>query len=150
MNRKHLLSTASIFAALMVATVQIPTATAANISDDQARIEALSYAPSGTFNDERFSQFSFESEEYYEHELNDAWLGMPAYTKEGKLIGYIEDAFVDDKGYVDEIVIGLNSAEVSIEIDGDYAELTTENVKLELSSKQIARLVSEQKLASLE
>ncbi len=123
---------------------------ATDISEAEAKIEALAYAPEGSFNDERFSQFEFENEEYSEHELNDGWLGMPTYSKGGKLIGYIEDAILDENGFLTQIIIGLNEQQVIIEISGEYAQLTDEKVHLELSKQQIAQLASSNKLASLQ
>ncbi len=137
-------------AILLSTLVATPSAFATDASETQARMEALSYAPEGSNLDERFSQFQFETDEYAEHELNDAWLGMPAYSNEGTIIGYIEDAFIDDEGYVTEIIVGLNENQGIVEINGEYAELTDEKVQFELSNTQIAALAGKNKLASLE
>lgn len=150
MTKNIITKIAPLLMAPLIIVSSTTLSSASDLSEEQAKIEALSYAPTDSFNDDRFSQFSFESDEYYEHELNDAWLGMPAYSKDGSLIGYIEDAIVDSDGFITEILLGINSSEISIEIDGNYAELTSENVKLELSEKQIAQLVSEEQLASLQ
>lgn len=136
-----------IVASTILSSIAVPS-----IADDSeilARMEALSYAPEGYTEDDRFSQFEFETEEYAEHELNDAWLGMPAYSSNGKLIGYVDDAIMDSGGYVTELAVGLNEQQVLISISGEYAELTDKNVQLELSNKQIAELASTNKLASL-
>ena len=117
-------------------------------NETQARMEALSYAPTSSFDESRFSQFELESSEYGEHELNDAWLGMPAYSSDGKLVGYIEDAFIDNEGYVSEVVVGLNGTEVALEIDAEFAELTDELVKFEISQRKFAELANGNQLAS--
>lgn len=138
-------------ALFLSAVVATPFATASDldVSEAEARIEALSYAPEGSNLDQRFSQFEFEESDYAEHELNDAWLGMPAYSKSGQLIGYIDDAFLDEEGYVTEIIVGLNDDQGIVEIKGEYAELTDEKVQFELSTTQIAALAKENRLASL-
>ncbi len=136
-------------AILLTAVIASPAAFAADASEAEAKLEALAYAPEGSFNEERFSQFEFENDEYAEHELNDSWLGMPAYSSDNQLIGYIEDAFFDEDGYVTEIIVGLNDHQGIVEIKGEFAELTDEKVQFELSNKQIAALASESKLASL-
>ena len=136
-------------AILLSIMVAAPTAFAQDVSEEQARMEALSYAPEGSKLDERFSQFQFNTEEYAEHELNDSWLGMPAYSNDGKLIGYIEDALLDINGIVEEIIVGLNEDQGFIKIKSEFAELSDENVEFNLSNKQIATLIGKTKLASL-
>lgn len=122
---------------------------ATETSEAEARLEALSYAPEGSNLDERFTQFEYESDDYAEHELNDSWLGMPAYSSNGKLVGYIEDAFLDQDGYVTQIIVGLNDNQGIVEIAGKYAELTDENVLFELSASQIAGIANKNRLVSL-
>lgn len=118
-------------------------------NEAEAKMEALSYAPQGSNLDERFSQFEFEESEYAEHELNDAWLGMPAYASDGENIGFIQDAYLDEDGYVTEIIVGLHESQGVVEIKGEYAELTEEKVQFELSTAQIASLANRNELASL-
>ncbi len=149
MNLKAMSKQASL-AILLSAIFATPLAYANDTSETQARMEALSYAPEGSFNDERFSQFELEQgADYSEHELTNSWLGMPAYSNDGKLIGYIEEAYLDEDGYVSEIIVGLSGDQGIIEIKGDLAELTNENVQFNLSNKQIAKLASSSQLASL-
>ena len=136
-------------AILLSIIIAAPTAFAQDVSEEQARMEALSYAPQGSKHDERFSQFQFNTDEYAEHELNDAWLGMPAYSSDGKLIGYIEDALLNTNGDIEEIIVGLNENQGFVEIKGEFAELSDENVQFNLSNKQIATLISKTELASL-
>lgn len=136
-------------AIFLSATLAGSFAFAADVSEAEARMEALSYAPQGSNLDERFSQFEFEESEYAEHELNDSWLGMPAYSSNGERIGYIQDAYLDEDGYVTEIIVGLHESQGIVEIKGEYAELTEEKVQFELSTTQIASLASRNELASL-
>ena len=138
----------SIIAASAILSIATPSF--ADESEILARMEALSYAPKSDFNEDRFSQFELETEEYAEHELNDSWLGMPAYSSNGTLIGYIEEAYLDDEGYADEIIVGLNDDKGIVEIKGKFAELTDEKVQFELSNTQIASLSNNSnQLASL-
>ncbi len=148
MNLKTLAQKTGL-ALFLSAAIVSSNAFANDTSEAEARMEALSYAPEGSNLDERFSQFEFEENDYAEHELNDAWLGMPAYSKNGQLIGYIDDAFLDEEGYVTEIIVGLNEDQGIVEIKGKYAELTDEKVQFKLSTTQIAALATKNKLASL-
>lgn len=146
---KALAKTTSL-AFFLSATIINPYALANDTYEAEAKMEALSYAPQGSNLDERFSQFELEESEYAEHELNDSWLGMPAYSNKGKLIGYIEDVFLDEDGYATEIIVGLHENQGIVEIKGDLAELTDEKVQFSLSTTQIATLANNKKLASLE
>lgn len=138
----------TVFAASAIMSVTT-SSFAADDSETLARMEALSYAPKTNFNEDRFSQFDLETEEYAEHELNDSWLGMPAYLSDGTLIGYIEDAYLDDEGYAEEIIVGLNNDEGIVEIQGKFASIDDEKVQFELTQTQIASLVASNQLASL-
>lgn len=73
---------------------------------------------------------------------------MPAHDKHGKLIGYIEDAILDENGYITKVFIGVSNSEINIKIDGEFAELTTEKVKLELTKKQVAEISANAILAN--
>ncbi len=44
--------------------------------------------------------------EFYDHELNDAWLGMPFKGLQGDVIGYVIDAPVGDDGEITEVHVG--------------------------------------------
>lgn len=44
--------------------------------------------------------------EFYEHPLNDAWLGMPFKGLKGDVIGYVIDAPVDANGEITEVHVG--------------------------------------------
>jgi len=136
-------------AILLSAAITTPSALANDVSEAEAKIEALSYAPEGSNLDQRFSQFEFEEYEYAEHELNDGWLGMPAYSDNGELIGYVDDAILDEDGYAIEIIVGLNENQGTVELKGKYAQLTDEKVQFELSSTQIAALAGNNRFASL-
>lgn len=146
---KKIISSVSL-SLLVSVSVHSSNANAVDISEQTAKMEALSYAPEGNFNDERFGQFDFETEDYAEHELNDAWLGMPVHSSNGSLIGYINDAIIDANGDVEQVIIGLNEQQTIVEIKAEYAELTNDRVQLELSNRQVAALVTSNKLASLQ
>ena len=47
---------------------------------------ALAYAPESNAMGNQFEQFEDFEEE---HELNDAWLGMPVHSADGELIGFV-------------------------------------------------------------
>lgn len=100
----------------------------------------LAYAPQNTPLEERFGQF--ESEEEL-HELNDAWLGMPAFSKEGKQIGFIEDAYLDDNGEVTELLVSISGRNFAVYVDGRYAELSDTQVGIDLPATTIAELERE-------
>jgi len=137
-------------ALVLSSLIAVPATYANDTSEANARLEALSYAPEGSPQDERFSQFELETDEYYEHELNDAWLGMPAYSSNGELVGYIDDAILDGNGDVANIIVGLNGGNAYVEINGELAELDSEKVQVELSNTQIAELARTGELAALE
>ena len=40
-----------------------------------------------------------------EHEMNDAWMGMNVVSADGVILGYVTDAFVNEDGSIDELVI---------------------------------------------
>jgi len=101
----------------------------------------LAYAPQNTPFDNRFDQF--ESEEEL-HELNDAWLGMPAFSKEGELIGFVEDAYLDDDGYVAELLVSIKGKRFAVYVDGEHVELTETEVGIDLPATAIAGLEREE------
>jgi sporulation protein YlmC with PRC-barrel domain len=100
----------------------------------------MAYAPQNAPLDDRFDQF--ESEEEL-HELNDAWLGMPAYSSDGKQIGFVEDAYLDDEGYVSELLVSIKGKRFAVYVDGKYAELTDTQVGIDLPATAIAGLERE-------
>jgi len=101
----------------------------------------MAYAPQNTPLDDRFDQF--ESEEEL-HELNDAWLGMPAYSSDGKQIGFVEDAYLDHEGYVSELLVSIKGKRFAVYVDGKYAELTDAEVGIDLPATTIAGLEREE------
>ncbi len=101
----------------------------------------MAYAPQNAPLDERFDAFDSEEEL---HELNDAWLGMPAHDKSGKLIGFVEDAFLDEEGYVSELLVSIKGKRFAVYVDGKYAELTDTKVGIDLPASTIAGLEREE------
>lgn len=104
----------------------------------------MSYAPEQSNENERFKQFNFDSEiaNYDdEHELNDAWLGISAYSNEGEYVGYIEDAILDHQGNVVELIIGSPESNVSVQLEMKYAELEEDRVNLNLTENEFASIL---------
>lgn len=98
----------------------------------------LAYAPQNQVEDDRFD--FFDSEEEFAHELNDAWLGMPAFSSEGTIVGFVEDAYLDEFGEVTELLVSLNGQKMAVYVDGDHVELTETEVAIGLTREQIAGL----------
>lgn len=98
---------------------------------------ALAYAPQSTPLDNRFEQFEDFEEE---HELNDAWLGMPVHSAEGELVGFVEDAYLDENGSVEELLVGLSDHNYAVYIDAENTSLTESEVAVSLSATTIAGL----------
>ena len=73
--------------------------------------------------------------EFYEHPLNDAWLGMPFKGLKGDVIGYVIDAPVNDDGEVTEVHVG----EPSLDWDQqDAAHISDTDDLLVFSAEQVA------------
>lgn len=77
-----------------------------------------------------------------EHELNDAWMGMTVVSADGVALGYVTDAFVNEDGSIDEIVVEpgdrkgpLDSA---VYVPARFAELGATQVSLTVDSKVAA------------
>ncbi|MCB1422108.1 MAG: PRC-barrel domain-containing protein [Nitratireductor sp.] len=98
---------------------------------------ALAYAPEAKALDNRFEQFEDFEEE---HELNDAWLGMPVHSAEGELIGFVEDAYLDANGDVEELLVSLSDQNYAVYIDAGKTELTESEVAVALPASTIAGL----------
>jgi hypothetical protein len=103
----------------------------------------MAYAPPVQSLDNRFEQFD-EDDEF--HVLNDAWLGMPVRSQDGKIIGFVEDAFLTEDGDVSELLVGLNDKKFSVYIDGKFAELTDATVNVSLDTTTIAGLEREEQV----
>lgn len=90
-----------------------------------------------------FDQFDNGAEE---HELNDAWLGMPVKSKDGKLVGTVAYAFLDDNGDVSELLVELSASSLNyaVYVDGDKSELGESAVSVSMSKRQIAALEREE------
>lgn len=90
-----------------------------------------------------FSKFDLTQEE---HELNDAWLGMPVKSSQGKLVGTVAYAFVDADGEINELLVELGASKLgyAVYIEGNTAILTDIEVLIDLNATQIANLEREQ------
>ena len=100
----------------------------------------LAYAPQDNLTDDRFDQFENEEEL---HELNDAWLGMPAYSSEGKMVGHVEDAYIDQDGNVTRLLVSLSGKKIAVYVGGKNVQLTETKVAISLPAKTIAGLERE-------
>lgn len=98
---------------------------------------ALAYAPESNATGNQFEQFEDFEEE---HELNDAWLGMPVHSEEGELIGFVEDAYLDANGDVEELLVSLSDHNYAVYVDAGKTELTESEVSVALPESAIAGL----------
>ncbi len=81
-----------------------------------------------------------------DHEMNDAWMGMSVFSADGVNLGYITDAFVNEDGTIDELVIEPSGEEsplfAPVYLPMRYASLDAKHVTLSLgSSRAVATLV---------
>ncbi|MBO6815607.1 MAG: PRC-barrel domain-containing protein [Rhizobiaceae bacterium] len=111
----------------------------------------MSYAPQASFDDGRFGQFDFDGalrDQGHEHELNDAWLGMSAYSSDGRYVGYIEDAILDENGYVTELVVGTPEGNIAVQLEAKYAELQEDRVNLAITGSEFASILTDGQVVS--
>lgn len=127
-------------AAMMFAVAGSENAKAGSFKLFGSKIE-LAYAPQALMQDDRFNQFDESEEEL--HEMNDAWLGMPVHSADGKLAGFVEDAYLDVNGDVSELLVSLTDRNYAVYVDSKYAELTDINVSVSLSDAALANLERE-------
>ena len=138
---------ATAIAILLSGTAMIAPTHAENNTGTQGNL--MSYAPETKFDDGRFGLFNFDAEpmEYgEEHELNDMWLGLSAYSKDGEYVGSIEDAILDDEGNVIELVVAPPNGDVSVQLQVDYADLGQDRVTLDLSRNDFASILNDGEL----
>ncbi len=86
------------------------------------------------------SPFDYFDETEEAHELNDAWLGMPAISRDGKLVGVVSDAFIDEYGYVSEIRLDLVGKDHAVYVEGSQVLLLDMEVAIDLPATTIADL----------
>ena len=85
------------------------------------------------------------SEEESGHPLNDAWLGMPVETPDGREIGFVIDAPLAASGDIIEIVIdtstsGMRGLDPAITVPPDQAALFDNHVEIETAALRVRRL----------
>lgn len=87
----------------------------------------------------------------YEHELNDAWLGMPVMSKDGRIVGSVIDAWIGEDGEVEELLVGLtqNAGGHAVYVDGTHALLGETEIRVALTASAIAALEREEFALSL-
>ena len=134
---KNKLAAAIVIAASMAGAFAAPGAAQAGEYTLFNKPIALAYAPENKPVDNRFEQFETFEEE---HELNDAWLGMPVHSAEGDLIGFVEDAYLDANGEVEELLVSLSGRDYAVYIDAGKTELTESEVAVALPASTIAGL----------
>lgn len=102
---------------------------------------------------ERFGLFEQDYAGNEDHELNDAWMGMTVVSADGVIVGYVTDAFIDEDGSLDEIVIAPADEEdgfsTPVYVPAQYAELGAEAVHVSLDARIIAQLEPATDLAML-
>lgn len=87
-----------------------------------------------------------------EHEMNDAWMGMSVFSADGVNLGYVSDAFIDEDGVLDELVVepaGDDSPLFApVTVPARYASLDLDRVTLSLgTTRAVATLVPTTDLA---
>lgn len=137
MSAKTILSASALVFALSMAN---PSTAQAEGFKLFGKSIALAYAPQNTATENRFAQFENEEDM---HELNDAWLGMPAFSNDGKIIGFIEDAYLDEDDEITELLVSINDQKIAVYVDGTRATLTDTKVAIALTKTQIASLERE-------
>lgn len=102
---------------------------------------AMAYAPIDEETDQSaFDQFELHGTYEDAHEMNDAWLGMPVRDAAGEVIGYVEDAFLDDDGYLSELVVSINGSSAAVFVDQSHVEYTEVAVLVDLPMRTVASL----------
>ncbi|TCD15302.1 PRC-barrel domain-containing protein [Oricola cellulosilytica] len=146
------LATFAILAPLQATAMQIDTRA------DQAPY-VMAYAdPSPERFDGRFGGSAAPEQEYFsheeEHELNDAWLGMTVVSQEGVNIGYVTDAFLDEQGLVESLVVipGDSNAILGepVYVPARFAKLGNTAVNLTLTVGALATLEIANEYAQIE
>jgi len=125
--------------AMALGLVNVSTSQAGQFKLFGSKIE-LAYAPQDNTTDNRFDQFDSEEDL---HELNDAWLGMPAFSSEGTMIGFVEDAFLNDNGDITELLVSLSGKKIAVYVGGEHAELSDTKVAIAMTLTKIAGLERE-------
>ena len=95
--------------------------------------------------DNRFDQFELHGTYDDAHELNDAWLGMPVRDATGRKIGYVEDAFLDDEGYLEELLVSIDGSGVSVYVDQKHVDYSEVAVLVDMPVQAMAKLERELK-----
>ncbi len=131
---------------MIAATLALTLAANTGVNAEEMMIEqdahTFAYAPSGDGMD--------YIEEYEEHEMNDAWLGMPAFSSNGEMIGVIIDAFLNDQGDVNEVMVELNSEMDSktIYVEAKLVTLDEMQVSINLDTLTIANLENDETIVA--
>jgi len=102
---------------------------------------------------ERFGFFENDYAGDEGHELNDAWMGMTVVSADGVVLGYVTDAFINEDGSLDEIVIAPSGEQgaplTAVYVPAQFAELGAETVQVSLDARTVAQLEPATDLAML-
>ena len=102
---------------------------------------------------ERFGAFENDYAGDVDHELNDAWMGMTVKSADGVIVGYVTDAFINEDGSLDEIVIAPsgdgNGPSTPVYVPAQFAELGAQDVHVSLDARVIAQMEPATDLAML-
>ncbi|MCI5074319.1 PRC-barrel domain-containing protein [Oricola sp.] len=133
--------------AIVSATVFAGTALVSASQATAGQFEQSYQVAYADFNTERFGGILddvYPQEE--EHELNDAWMGMQVLSADGVVLGYVSDAFVNEDGSIDELVIepegGDSPLYAPVYLPIRYAALTPDFVSLSLGATQATALLT--------
>lgn len=136
----------SVFSILAIAAIAFTAGSVNVAAADNTQTKSfgtsfqLAYAPQEDMLDNRFEQFEIEEDM---HELNDAWLGMPVVSEDGETIGFVEDAYLDMNGDVDELLVSISDKKIAVYVKGSYVTLFEAEVGISLSTRAIANLERE-------
>lgn len=125
--------------ALIVALVMAGTLQTAQAGDflfkPSATAKAFAFAPS-------FLDTQEDLHEEYEHEANDAWLGMPVHSADGRLVGFVADAWIGEDGSLEDLLVSLTEEQggIAVYVDGHLASLDAIVVSVDLVATSFASL----------
>ena len=132
--------------AIVSATVFAGTALFSASQPSAATIEGAYEVAYANFDADRFGGVIDDVYPDVEHEMNDAWMGMNVVSADGVMLGYITDAFINEDGSIDELVIEPSGDDsplfAPVYLPLRFASLDASQVTLSLGSdRAVAMLV---------
>jgi hypothetical protein len=128
---------AAVILMTAIAGVNLPAFAQDKSFDDRI---AMAYAQEEKADESRFEQFELHGTYEDAHEMNDAWLGMPVRDAAGSVVGYVEDAFLDNEGYLTELLVSLNGSSTAVYVDQKHVEYTEVAVLVDMPVRILASL----------